>query len=201
MPNPNRQRQNGQILAKNHAKPSTERTDARFIPITIWVDVSNDRLVRNFDQFSSLRHFSVTHFYTIRERCAQRCTPIKGWDDPCLSRFVGYRCRMSDIALMGEDEWASARMAARAYNTVKLREMVEVLAPYVDGSMGVVSAPHLKLYLQTLKDMAALYQLSAPPALSRASEEAGPSLAAGMARSRALEALQMLESRARGRSA
>lgn len=108
---------------------------------------------------------------------------------------------MSDVAVMGEDEWASARMAARLYNTHKLRGVLEVLEPYMDGSMGVVSAPHLKLYLQALKDLGILYQLASPPVLSAAGVDEGQVvLAAEVARRRVLESLEVLEVRARERA-
>jgi hypothetical protein len=106
---------------------------------------------------------------------------------------------MSDLVVMGEDEWAHARMQARAYNTHKLRGIVDTLTPYVDGSMGMVSPPHTKLYLQALKDMGLMYQLSQPPQLSEPTSDGPGLLAVGMAQRRAIEALEVLESRARSR--
>lgn len=111
-----------------------------------------------------------------------------------LAKLVG----MSEIALMGEDEWAAACMQARSYATSKLRALVDTLEPYVDGSMGVVSAPHAKLYLQAVKDMGLMYQVSAPPVLAVAkADESARVLEVGMARQRALEYLEVLESRSR----
>lgn len=140
-------------------------------------------------------------FTLICARCAQRCTRFLCGVDAVQLGLLRYCECVTDLALMGEDEWASARMSARLYNTRKLRGVLEVLEPYVDGSIGVVSAPHLKLYLQTLKDLGALYQLSAPPGLSVAGVDEGQvALAAEAAVRQAVSVLEALEPKTRRRA-
>lgn len=70
---------------------------------------------------------------------------------------------MSEVAPITPEEFESMTTQVRMHNTAKYREVLAALEPYVDGSVGMISPPHVKLYLAALKDLGALYRVSEPP--------------------------------------
>lgn len=51
----------------------------------------------------------------------------------------------------------------RRYSAMKLRQLLEDLAPYVDGSADDVSPAHGQLFLAAIKELGRLYQTHRPP--------------------------------------
>lgn len=109
---------------------------------------------------------------------------------------------MSDLSPISPDEWDILVNQVRMHNTAKLREVLTILEPYVDGSVGMVSPPHVKLYLAALKDLGAMYKVSEGPKRVEEPVVEDPAvevLRLEAAQARVLEQLEILAAKARRR--
>lgn len=109
---------------------------------------------------------------------------------------------MSDLNTLSPDEWDALVSQVRMHNTAKLREVLTVLEPYVDGSVGMVSPPHVKLYLTALKDLGAMYRVAEPPKAVEAVEavdSAAEVVRLEAAQARVLGQLEVLAAKAKRR--
>lgn len=64
---------------------------------------------------------------------------------------------------MGKDEWELLTRQIRGYNLARLRELLDTLGPYVDGSFGSINPAHVKVYLQALRELGMVGRIYAPP--------------------------------------
>jgi len=107
---------------------------------------------------------------------------------------------MSELNALSPDEWERLVNQVRMHNTAKLREVLAILEPWVDGSAGAVSPPHVKLYLQALKDLGVMYKVHEPPKAVEVGEDPRVALVRLEAQqSRVLEQLEVLEAKAKQR--
>jgi hypothetical protein len=107
---------------------------------------------------------------------------------------------MSELFALSLDEWEQLVSQVRMHNTAKLRELLSILEPWVDGSAGVVSPPHVKLYLQAIKDLGQMYKVHEPPKAVEVGEDPRVALVRlETQQSRVLEQLEVLEAKARQR--
>ena len=106
---------------------------------------------------------------------------------------------MSELSTLTPDEWDALADEVRMHNTAKLREVLAVLAPYVDGSVGMVSPAHVRLYLQALKDLGQMYRVGEGPRAVAAADPAAEVHRLQAAQARVLDQLEVLEAKARQR--
>lgn len=80
----------------------------------------------------------------------------------------------------------------RTWTTAKLRELVEVLDPYVNGTLGDVSPRHATVYLQAVRELNKLWGAYEVP---ESPSETPPATRAAQVRGQVLAALEALRER------
>lgn len=71
---------------------------------------------------------------------------------------------MTSLEHLGEEEqFAQLQKAVREHNSAEIKELLRALRPYVDGSMGPVSPPHVKVYLDSLRQLGQLWKVFDKP--------------------------------------
>lgn len=71
---------------------------------------------------------------------------------------------MSDLVRMSPEDFEALGHQMRLANTQRLKAVLDALEPYVDGSLGPVSPPHVSVYLKTVAELGKLWQAYARPA-------------------------------------
>ncbi len=63
------------------------------------------------------------------------------------------------------ERWLMVQDAVRAHNAGKLRNLVDMLEPMIDGSYGPVAPRMVEVYITALRELGRLYRVfDAPPA-------------------------------------
>jgi len=70
---------------------------------------------------------------------------------------------MHPVAPDPRDDVEALAPVVRSHNAQKLRALIELLEPQVDGSYGPVNPRLIEVYLKALRDLAQLYRVYAPP--------------------------------------
>lgn len=70
---------------------------------------------------------------------------------------------MSPVELSEEEYWRRETEAARRFNTAKIRELLDALQPYVDGSFGPINPGHAVTYLRALNELGKLWRVYDKP--------------------------------------
>jgi hypothetical protein len=75
---------------------------------------------------------------------------------------------MTDLMHMSpEEQFEQLSHQMRMANTARMKQILDALEPYVDGSLGPVSPAHVQVYLKTCRELGLLwgaYTKPAPPA-------------------------------------
>lgn len=108
----------------------------------------------------------------------------------------GHTCGMSDALVNSGEDWQALAGQVRLHNSARIKDLLDALKPYVDGSVGMVSPSHGKLYLAALSDLAKLYRAYEPP--EKAVEAPEPEALGSVLRQRVLDDLSVLSARQRG---
>lgn len=128
----------------------------------------------------------------------------------CMTSYRPLRLRFVDTGREVEraeahERWLTIQDAVRQHNAGKLRSLVEMLEPYVEGAYGPVHPRMVEVYMTALRELGRLYRVFDPPPLPEAPEEEPESLedeeparVEGLRR-RALEQLSALEGKHSGR--
>lgn len=102
------------------------------------------------------------------------------------------------------EQWLSAQDAVRGFSAHKLRNLLEILEPIVDGSYGPINPRMIEVYLKTLDGLGRLYgvhnPVPAPKAAAVDSQDPAEAEQSRLARMEELRAtaakqLRQLESR------
>lgn len=93
---------------------------------------------------------------------------------------------------IGEDEFKALTEQVRQHNSVKIRELLAGLEPYVDGSYGPVNPAHVRAYLEALKALGQLWRVFDKPEAKAEVVEVDEELIASAARTEVLAELAKL---------
>lgn len=69
---------------------------------------------------------------------------------------------------MSPDDFAHLSQQMRMANTQRLKAVLDSLEPYIDGSLGAVSPPHVNAYIKVCRELGLMWDSYGPP---RAVEE------------------------------
>lgn len=64
---------------------------------------------------------------------------------------------------MSPDDFRALSDQMRMANTARLKAVLDSLEPYIDGSLGAVSPPHVNAYVKTCRELGLLWDSYAPP--------------------------------------
>jgi len=64
---------------------------------------------------------------------------------------------MSDMVRMSPEDFEALGHQMRLANTGRLKQLLDSLEPYVDGSLGAVSPPHVNSYLKVTEQLGRLW--------------------------------------------
>lgn len=104
---------------------------------------------------------------------------------------------MNPIELANVEDYTTLQPGVRAYLTGKLRDVIEHLEPYVDGTFEL-SPRMVEVYLRALREMGLLYRVYDPPKVEAGTEEEiSPQKALEAVRRDVLAQLEELELRTR----
>lgn len=70
---------------------------------------------------------------------------------------------MTDMTPVGTEDWETLRLAVKAHNTQKIRDLLTALEPAVMGWTGPINPGLVKVYLQALRELGNLHQAYEPP--------------------------------------
>lgn len=70
---------------------------------------------------------------------------------------------MSDLVHMSPEDFEQLGHQMRLANTQRLKQLLDSLEPYVDGTMGAVSPPHVNSYVKVVVELGRLWASYAPP--------------------------------------
>lgn len=70
---------------------------------------------------------------------------------------------MTDMVRMTPDEFGQLSHQMRLANTQRLKAVLDSLEPYIDGSLGAVSPPHVNAYLKTCRELGLMWASYGPP--------------------------------------
>lgn len=76
---------------------------------------------------------------------------------------------MTDMVRMSPEDFATLGQQMRMANTQRLKAVLDSLEPYIDGSLGAVSPPHVNAYIKVCRELGLMWDAYGPP---RAVEEA-----------------------------
>jgi hypothetical protein len=71
---------------------------------------------------------------------------------------------MTDLARMSPEEHEALKQQMRLANTARMKNLLDAMEPYVDGSLGPVSAPHVSVYLKVCRELGLLWHAYDKPA-------------------------------------
>lgn len=75
---------------------------------------------------------------------------------------------MTDMVRMTPDDFAALSQQMKMANTQRLKAVLDSLEPYIDGSLGAVSPPHVNAYIKVCRELGLMWDSYGPP---RAAEE------------------------------
>lgn len=75
---------------------------------------------------------------------------------------------MTDMVRMSPDDFSNLSQQMRLANTQRLKAVLDSLEPYIDGSLGAVSPPHVNAYIKVCRELGLMWDSYGPP---RAAEE------------------------------
>lgn len=64
---------------------------------------------------------------------------------------------------MTPEDHAGLAAQMRMANTVRIKALIDALEPYVDGSLGAVSPPHVTAYLKAVRELGLLWHAYEKP--------------------------------------
>lgn len=70
---------------------------------------------------------------------------------------------MTDLVRMSPEDFEALGHQMRMANTGRLKQVLDSLEPYVDGSLGAVSPAHVSVYLKTVDQLGKLWHAYDPP--------------------------------------
>lgn len=70
---------------------------------------------------------------------------------------------MTDMVRMSPEDFSQLSDQMRMANTARLKAVLDSLEPYIDGSLGAVSPPHVNAYLKTCRELGLLWDSYGPP--------------------------------------
>ena len=70
---------------------------------------------------------------------------------------------MTDMVRMDPEDFAALSDQMRMANTARMKAVLDSLEPYIDGSLGAVSPPHVNAYLKTCRELGLLWDSYGPP--------------------------------------
>lgn len=70
---------------------------------------------------------------------------------------------MTEMVRMTPDDFDALGQQMRMANTARLKQVLDALEPYVDGSLGPVSPAHVSVYLKTVEQLGKLWRAYDPP--------------------------------------
>jgi hypothetical protein len=76
---------------------------------------------------------------------------------------------MTDMVRMSPDDFGMLSQQMKMANTQRLKAVLDSLEPYIDGSLGAVSPPHVNAYIKVCRELGLMWEAYGPP---RAAEEA-----------------------------
>lgn len=65
----------------------------------------------------------------------------------------------TDIVGTDDADLTAMQPVVRRHNTQKLRQLIETLEPYIDGSYGPVSPRMAEVYMKALRELGLLYRI------------------------------------------
>lgn len=68
-----------------------------------------------------------------------------------------------DMVSLNSQEYDQLSMGVRIYCAQQLRELLDRLRPYVDGSFGDISPGHAQVFVGAVRDLGRLYQVQRGP--------------------------------------
>lgn len=71
---------------------------------------------------------------------------------------------MDDLVRMTPEDHAGLASQMKMANTVRIKALIDALEPYVDGSLGAVSPPHVTAYLKAVRELGLLWHAYDKPA-------------------------------------
>ena len=77
---------------------------------------------------------------------------------------------MGDLEKFGSDEYDELALQMKMANTARFKALLDSLEPYVDGSMGQVSPPHVNAYVKVAKELGSLWHAYDRPARKKDEE-------------------------------
>jgi|SRR5688572_27259934 len=75
---------------------------------------------------------------------------------------------MTDMVRMSPDDFRDLSAQMRLANTQRLKAVLDSLEPYIDGSLGAVSPPHVNAYIKVCRELGLMWDSYGPP---KAAEE------------------------------
>lgn len=64
---------------------------------------------------------------------------------------------MDDLVRMTPEDHAQLAWQMKLANTARIKDMIDALEPYVDGSLGAVSPPHANVRLKAIRELGLLW--------------------------------------------
>lgn len=69
---------------------------------------------------------------------------------------------MTDMVRMTPDDFSSLSQQMRMANTQRLKAVLDSLEPYIDGSLGAVSPPHVNAYIKVCRELGLMWDSYGP---------------------------------------
>lgn len=73
---------------------------------------------------------------------------------------------MTDMVRMSPDDFSNLSQQMRLANTQRLKAVLDSLEPYIDGSLGAVSPPHVNAYIKVCRELGLMWDSYGPPRVS-----------------------------------
>lgn len=73
---------------------------------------------------------------------------------------------MTDMVRMSPDDFSNLSHQMRLANTQRLKAVLDSLEPYIDGSLGAVSPPHVNAYIKVCRELGLMWDSYGPPRVS-----------------------------------
>jgi hypothetical protein len=73
---------------------------------------------------------------------------------------------MTDMVRMSPDDFRDLSQQMRLANTQRLKAVLDSLEPYIDGSLGAVSPPHVNAYIKVCRELGLMWDSYGPPRVS-----------------------------------
>jgi hypothetical protein len=70
---------------------------------------------------------------------------------------------MTDMVRMSPDDFSALSQQMRMANTQRLKAVLDSLEPYIDGSLGAVSPPHVNAYIKVCRELGLMWDSYGSP--------------------------------------